>query len=330
MQTFDKRTDTLPDLDYIEEELPEKNFIVSNTIGTDLHDLKNNHIIPVFIKDNEPLISQADFIEITNEIVSHAFLNESIAPPSVRISHPIKGRIPEAKNKPAEHLLEEEKTIYYERMAFAIEIPSISNQIADNPLNLTIGGMKCYNIDNLYSKKGTDEHFKFFIGFENRVCTNMCIWTDGFSSDIVARSHEELTDKLMNIILDYNAEGHLEAMRRFTEYHLSEDKFAYLIGKCRMYSHLPKQFRQNIPELLFGDTQVGMVTRDYYKDHNFRKSKDGYINLWNLYNLFTGANKSSYIDTFLDRGVNAFRFINAIADSLDNPLKYNWFLNGRS
>ena len=39
---------------------------------------------------------------------------------------------------------------------------------------------------------------------------------------------------------------------------------------------------------------------------------DGNINLWNVYNLFTQANKSSYIATFLDRNLNAFEFSKGI------------------
>ena len=43
---------------------------------------------------------------------------------------------------------------------------------------------------------------------------------------------------------------------------------------------------------------------------NFSRT-DGEINLWRLYNLFTGANKSSYIDRLLDRGVNASSLLQA-------------------
>lgn len=46
---------------------------------------------------------------------------ETILEPTVRLSHPITGRIPEAKDKPARELLEHEKTLFYERMAFLIE-----------------------------------------------------------------------------------------------------------------------------------------------------------------------------------------------------------------
>lgn len=44
------------------------------------------------------------------------------------------------------------------------------------------------------------------------------------------------------------------------------------------------------------------------------------LNLWNLYNLSTQANKLSYIDTFLDRNVNAFNFSNRLLKTLNGAL----------
>jgi len=45
-----------------------------------------------------------------------------------------------------------------------------------------------------------------------------------------------------------------------------------------------------------------------------------------MYNLLTGANKSSYIDSFLDRSVNAFEFTHQIQHGLEANGS-NWFLN---
>jgi len=68
--------------------------------------------------------------------------------------------------------------LYYERMAFVIEIPEISEVINGNKLSLAIGGVRAYNQENLYGKKSI-EKFKVFIGFQNKVCLNLCISTDG-------------------------------------------------------------------------------------------------------------------------------------------------------
>lgn len=303
-----------------------KPFILANTIGSTLQEIRDLHIIPVFVKDNEPVISQADFITTALDVVHTVFQKETILSPSVRLSHPIKGRIPDAKDKPANQLREEEKTIYYERMAFAIEIPTINETIDGNQLSLTVGGIKAYNLDNLYNKKGADEHFKIYIGFRNKVCTNLCIWSDGFVGDLKVKDSSQLVDGIYNLVSNYDAQLHLNTIKEFSDYALTEHQFANLIGRCRMYQHLPNQFKDSIPELLFGDNQIGMVLKDYYQDKSFCRANNGDINIWKLYNLLTGANKTSYIDTFLDRSVNAFEFTNAIKNALANE-KSNWFLN---
>ena len=48
-------------------------------------------------------------------------------------------------------------------------------------------------------------------------------------------------------------------------------------------------------------------------DENFSRGDNPEIDLWRVYNLFTGANKSSYIDTFLDRSLNATELITVSA-----------------
>ena len=106
-----------------------KPFIEANTIESSLQEIRNRHIIPVFSKDNEQLISQVDFVELAEEVTGDVFRAERIMPANIRLSHPIMGRVPEARNKPASELNVWEKTIYYERMAFILEVPSISDAI---------------------------------------------------------------------------------------------------------------------------------------------------------------------------------------------------------
>ena len=113
------------------EEQTASPFIEANTISISHDDLKHHHIIPVFVKDNEPVISQNDFIQSMLQSTHEIFDGERILKPVIRVSHPIKGRIPDARNKPANELQEDEKTLYYERMAFTIEIPSIADSIDD-------------------------------------------------------------------------------------------------------------------------------------------------------------------------------------------------------
>jgi hypothetical protein len=302
-----------------------RGFIEANTIGGNLNDLNNKHIIPVFVKENEPAISHGEFIDATMQAVSGIFKGETILRPNIRLSHPIKGRTPEARNKPASELLEHEKTLYYERMAFMIEIPSISNEVEGNRLNLTIGGIKAYNMDSLMTKN-SEQHFKVFIGFKNMVCTNLCVSTDGYLSNLKVRTIDALYRAIEGLVMEFDAVHTADELQRLQDFTLTESQFAQLVGRARMYRHMPESAKQGIMELGLGDAQLNAVCKDYYTDSAFCCNADGSINLWRLYNLLTGANKSSYIDSFLDRSANAFNLTRELMAAVQNKAEC-WYLN---
>ncbi len=300
-------------------------FIEANTEKVTLGHLKEECIIPVFSKDNESTISHFQFIDRTLEIAKSMFPNQRIAEPEIRVSHIVKGRTPSAIGKPAKDLLEHEKTIYYERCAFLIEVPTITQMVNNNLLTLSIGGVRSYSQENLYSKK-TLEKFKVFVGFSNKVCTNLCISTDGFSNDIRIGSIMDLEDNINTLISGYNKEKHIQVMTDTAQYSLSEMQFAHLIGKLRMYTSA-QQAKSNYPnQITLTDSQITNVVREYYDCPNFKRDGDGSINLWNLYNLFTEANKSSYIDNNIERNVNVYELINNLGNSIENK-SYNWLLH---
>ena len=71
---------------------------------------------------------------------------------------------------------------------------------------------------------------------------------------------------------------------------------------------------------------MSAVVKDYYRDESFCRDKSGNSNLWKLYNLFTGTNKSSYLDAFLDRSVNAFNFTEQVRHGLEDRAGC-WYLD---
>jgi Domain of unknown function, B. Theta Gene description (DUF3871) len=306
------------------EKTNSSNFIEANTKKVSLQHLKEDCIIPVFSKDNETTISHFQFIEKTLEIVRRLFPEDKVAQPQIRVSHVVKGRIPSAIGKPKNELLDEEKTIYYERCAFLIEIPSIVENVNNNQLTLSVGGVRAYNQENLYSNKSL-EKFKVFIGFKNLVCCNLCISTDGLSDTIRIGSVLDLNDQMQQLFSAYRREAHLGMMEMISKHMLSEREFAHFIGKTRMYQYLTKQKQKNLFPIALNDSQISSVVKDYYTCPNFRRTEDGSINLWNLYNLFTGANKSSYIDSNLERNVKVYELIGNLGNSLQNNTP-NWFL----
>ncbi|WP_396185585.1 DUF3871 family protein [Flavobacterium sp.] len=302
-------------------------FIEANSESVSLSHLKSKNVIPVFTKDNEITLSHQEFIETTISAIATIFPNEPIDTPEIRVSHQIKGRTPDALHIAAKDLEEHQRTSYFERMAFIIRVPGITETINGNKLALTIGGVRSYNLENLYNKK-TYEKFKFFIGFQNMVCCNLCISTDGYQNEIRAMSYLDLKAKMLQTLAEYRTQEHLNSMKNLLNYSLSERDFAQIIGKSRLYNYLPKKEKSLIPELLLNDGHINTVAKDYYQDESFCRNPNGDISMWEFYNLLTGSNKTSYIDTFLERGVNAFDFSQGISNALSgSSTNYAWFLS---
>lgn len=314
-------------IETVNQNYPLKPFIEANTIEVTPNHLADDCIIPVFAKDNERTISHFEFIDCALQACTSVISGIQIETPEIRVSHQIKGRTPDAIHKPANQLLDHEKTIYYERMAFVARLSGITEVINGNPLALTIGGVRSYNLENLYSKKSF-EKFKFFIGFQNKVCCNLCVSTDGFTDELKVGSQDELFKGISKIIESYRVEKHLKQMRLLNDHSLTESQFALLLGRSRLYNFLPKEQKKIIPQLQFTDGQINLIAKDYFQDNSFSRNDNGDINLWSVYNLFTQANKSSYIDTFLDRNLNALEFTSGLSNALINKESdYNWFLS---
>lgn len=292
-------------------------FIEANTTKVTLEHLRDDCIIPVFSKDNETTISHYQFIKEAQNVVENLFGEYKINEPDIRVSHVIKGRIPTAIGKPAKELLEHEKTIYYERCAFLIEIPEITETVNGNKLTLSIGGVRSLSQENLYSRKSL-EKFKIFIGFKNRVCTNLCVSTDGFTNEVRISSALDLEDYMQKLFSGYNRLGHLEHLKALSNYHLNQNQFAHMIGKTRMYNHLSKEDQKQIIPIGLNDGQINNVVKDYYNCPNFGSDKNGNIDLWRLYNLFTEANKSSYIDSNFERNLLTYEYVNHLANCIKN------------
>ena len=101
---------------------------------------------------------KAFYINITEELYFNNVdkidkINHTIEVPEVRVSHQIKGRTADAIYKSVKELLDHEKTQYFERMAFIIRIPSITEKINGNDVALTVGGVRAYNQKILISPK---------------------------------------------------------------------------------------------------------------------------------------------------------------------------------
>ena len=300
-------------------------FIEANSVEVTLDHLKNDNVIPVFSKDNELTISHPQFIETVWEAANSFYSGEQIEQPDIRCSHVVKGRRPESINKPKNLLTEADTTQYYERCAFAIDIPSIYENVSGNRLNLSIVGVRALNRENLATKK-SPELFRLAVSFKNTVCCNMCVFTDGYKDDIKVMSTKELFRATLELLNNFNTAKNIHLLQTLSNSYLTEHQFCQLLGRMRLGQSLPQGYQKDIPKMLITDSQINTVAKAYINDKNFG-SLGNDISMWKLYNLLTGANKSSYIDSFLDRAVNATEIATGINAALHGDTKYKWFID---
>jgi hypothetical protein len=302
-------------------------FIEANTEQTEYMELMS-HIIPRFAKDNQPLISQTSFLDlIRGECLST--LGYNTIDEEIRISHPVNGCIPDAQYKKADELLPWEKTIWYERCVFALTLQKDFVEVDGEKLNLIAGGIKAYNQDNLGSRSDSLQHFKIFLSLQNVTCLNVCIFGQGWG-EIEANSLEYLQERVKLLFSHYNVEKDIATIRKMKEIIYTGEQIRNLIGNSRLITAMPQPMLKELADrnilnryqFPLSDTQMMHLTKGYFTDKNFRCNEDHSISAWNLYNLMTSALKSSYIDTFGERNVQASDLISSMITNNG----YSWML----
>lgn len=188
------------------------------------------------------------------------------------------------------------------------------------------GGVRAYNEQNLGTRK-TVEKFKIFIGFKNMVCCNLCVSSDGYVGNLKAMETNGIFMSASELFRKYDMDSHLRKMQMYQNYNVSESQFAQFIGKCRLYQYLPNADKRMIPELMMTDTQIGLVAQAYYRDADFGRGDSRNVSMWQVFNMLTGSNKSSYIDNFLDRACNATAITEGLCKALCGDSEYGWFLS---
>ena len=154
----------------------------------------------------------------------------------------------------------------------------------------------------------------------------MCVFTDGYKDDIKVMSTKELFRATLELLNNFNTAKNIHLLQTLGNSYLTEHQFCQLLGRMKLYQSLPQSYQKDIPRMLFTDTQVNNVARAYINDENFG-SLGSDLSMWEFFNLLTGACKNSYIDTFLDRAVNATEIATGINAALHGDTKYKWFID---
>ena len=300
------------------------NFLEANTNAITIEELAEQCVVPTWA-NQELTISHQDFISTVRDATCNVFAGETINTPDIRVSHIVRGRIPSALGKRSSELLESEKTQFYQRLAFAFTIPSLHECIDGQRLELCIGGVRNYSDLNLYRANRGMEKFTIFIGWRVNVCSNQVLTGDGVRLAIEVMSLHYLYRAVVDLFDSFNFEKDIQLLQTLTQTRLTETQFAQIVGRMRLYQALPSYQQRRVPKLLITDSQINNVCRDYYSNPNFG-AKDSSISMFDFHNLLTEANKSSYIDSYVQRGINATEVTVGICKALQGDSEYSWFL----
>ena len=330
-----EKTFGINDKDIIEAEVIEDeewgdehpNFIESNTQAITLEELTNKNIIPSFC-DNTLTISHQNFIGSVVEVAKKVFGELTV--PELRVSHPIIGRVPSAQHKKASELRDDEKTTFYQRMAFCAHVKNLTRTINGETVHLCIGGVRAYNEDKLYNRQSAMK-FKIFAGWKIRVCSNLCLTCDGNSGTIECLTEADIMQKSFELFNGFNPhkEDTLRLLENLSSTAISEEQFCQIIGRMRLYQYLPLAEQKQLPSLTIGDQAVNAMVKNYISNPNFGKKEGEDFTAWNLMQLANEAVKQSYIDKWLDRNQNCTDFAIGIQKALngEDTEGYSWFLN---
>ena len=303
------------------------NFIESNTQAITLDELTNKNIIPTFC-DNTLTISHQNFIGSVVEVAKKVFGELTV--PELRVSHPIIGRVPSAQHKKASELRDDEKTTFYQRMAFCAHVRNLTRTINGETVHLCIGGVRAYNEDKLYNRQSTMK-FKVFVGWQVRVCSNLMLTCDGNSGTIDCMTEADIMQKSFELFNGFNPhkEDTLRLLENLSSTTISEEQFCQIIGRMRLYQFLPLAEQKQLPPLTIGDQAVNAMVKNYISNPNFGKKEGEDFTAWNLMQLANESVKQSYIDKWLDRNQNCTDFAIGIQKALngEDTEGYDWFLN---
>ncbi len=289
------------------------NFIESNTSAVTLEELTKKCIVPT-LADNTLTISHTAFIKSVIEAGQTIF--GELTPVEIRASHKILGRIPSALHKKISEIADSERTMYFQRMAFVCHVAGLTRFINGQPVHLCIGGVRAYNEDKLFGRESPMK-FKIFVGWQVRVCSNLCLTCDGFTGNFDALTASDIKERALQLFsgFDPHKDENLRTLEALGNTRITEEQFCGIIGRLRLYQALPTATRNELglPNVILGDQAVNAVVRGYVENPNFKKEE---------------AVKQTYIDKWLERNQNCTDFTFGIQQAIDgsNPA-YDWFLS---
>ncbi len=312
------------------QEPPHPSFIEANTSEVSLSDLKTLCIIPTFGMTNELTLSHQEIAESICAAAVEKFGENNVSDMVFRVSHPISGRTPNAIHKKANELLDNEKTLFYQRIAACLTVKSKSRSLCGEDTDFNVGFIRSYHTTNLYGSK-TPEKITLFCGTAVRVCSNLCLTLNGLRDNIECMTGADVYQNASELLDSYqaNSEQDMERLEGLSSTRITISQFCRLIGRLRLYQALSTQEQHKLPEILLGDALCNEATRLFVSSRWGLKDGQDSINCFEMLQCFNEACKQSYIHNFLPKNVNCTELCLNVQKVLegDGENPYSWFLS---
>ena len=312
----------------MESEQEHPNFIESNTQGISFEELTEKNVIPTYSEGSLSL-SHGSIIKATMRAAEEVY--GELTPVEIRVSHRIQGRTPEAMNKPASELQDEDITTFWQRMAFICHVKTLTRSINGVEVHLCIGGTRSYSEDKLFGRP-TPSKMKLFVGWFVKLCSNGCLTCDGNSGTIECLTEADVYEKALALFHGFNPEKEnaLAMLENLGTTYISEQEFCNIIGRLRLYQALPAAEQNVLPKVIFGDQAANKIVQSYVSNPNFglKEGADS-ISLWQLLQLANEAVKQgAYINDWQIRNQNCTDFVLGIQKAIlgEDQEGYDWFL----
>ena len=226
--------------------------------------------------------------------------------------------------------MEEDKTLYYQRMAFVSHVVGLTRSINGQTVHLCIGGVRAYNEDKLFSRPCPTK-YRIFCSWTVKVCTNLMIQA-GYIGNLECMTTADIKEKALDLFSGFDPvkEENLRTLEALGNTSITEEQFCKVIGRLRLYQALPNTTKTELglPNILLGDQAVNAAVRGYVDNPNFKKEDGIDLNLFQLLQLFNEAVKQTYINYWLEKNQNCTDLILGLEKALNGESQeYAWFLS---
>jgi hypothetical protein len=256
-----------------------------------------NCLVPKNERTNQHIVSQAELATITKDTLSNEY---NIGDATIVGSH----------FHSMGNATKEDVGGWYDRLVCIYDL-DVVQEISDSQLRLTAGFAIDYKSQSkLANNKKNEQVVTMFMGFQNNVCMNMCISSEGISHQLIFSSPSEFAALMKNNVQSYTIQmkRQIELLRSMEGKSMPVNKFEEMLGRELIKSRMGNAQANKLTPL--NSTQWMDVASLTITDRRYRiNPEDKSVSAWQAYNLMTEAAKNSQLDSVVSTLSNCTKFV---------------------